>query len=694
MRLTLDATRLAYIAGKGLVPARPMVTVREVDGVDVEIAPGHTVRWASGDRAVFGPQEDGPLGAAAAPRWAVTREALPSGNTVTAAAGQVALHRDDPTRILSTFRAPFLGATHPVLSDDGAWLVYRLPDQPRDRVSTLVLERTDGEGEPRILWTGAPTNVRAAGRTFVWETGGGRLAGIADAGNPHAEVEAFDALAPAWRLYEPVPLWHAGRGELGLLFLADDGRNGHILYADWASLRAGQPTGFPLGVSTGTGYEHDLRPQGLGARAVWFAPDGRVVDGVLDLDAPRVRLTPPASVLEPPPPPPPAPLEDIPWTPDPTRTVDMLTFVTAAAAAYRSTGPHTGDLWLHKSQERPDWGENWDHDADYIGFVEDRSTGTRMVSMARPKVHGHTNTRRNRLSPEEILERNARGEQLGDPLTLPLAGYTWRGNRVWMTRHVTGRAEVRFHTDYVWWDLPQFGGVWEVWAGLPLTSVVETGYARFNGHDVYARSRYGKPAGDEWNYWGPHGWIAFRAYDAHGVEERGTASTKPAGAVASPLTAPFVPARFTPTYPIYDAARERQPEPTRMPDTVTTAQIAALIGELNDPILLGARQRYRDEVLLARDRVSAATDGDGQPANHTDMMTGGAAMFFDRGYVRDYLIARVRGQDVMGASVAGLIGAAGDYRRAVGLVEPTQPSRPAGPFSGPISTSGRDFVTP
>lgn len=137
-----------------------------------------------------------------------------------------------------------------------------------------------------------------------------------------------------------------------------------------------------------------------------------------------------------------------------------------------------------------------------------------------------------------------------------------------------------------------------------------------------------------------------------------------------------------------------QPKPEPKMPSATAAQIAEFVAQLNDPILLGARQRYRDEVLLPRDRVSAATDGDGQPGNHTDMMTGGAAMFFDRSYVRDYLIARIKGADVMGASVAGLIGAADAYRRAVGIVTPTQPGTPRPAFSGPIATSGRDFVTP
>lgn len=143
---------------------------------------------------------------------------------------------------------------------------------------------------------------------------------------------------------------------------------------------------------------------------------------------------------------------------------------------------------------------------------------------------------------------------------------------------------------------------------------------------------------------------------------------------------------FTPQPP-------KPPTPPENPMTATPDQIAEFIGQLNDPILLGARQRYRDEVLLPRDRVSAAKDDNGDVANHADMMTGGAAMFFDRSYVRDYLIARIKGADVMTASVDGLMGAADAYRRAVGVVAPSQPT-PAGRVVGPISVSGRDFEVP
>jgi hypothetical protein len=109
-----------------------------------------------------------------------------------------------------------------------------------------------------------------------------------------------------------------------------------------------------------------------------------------------------------------------------------------------------------------------------------------------------------------------------------------------------------FSTDYVWWDLPEYGGVWEVWENLPLTIEVVTGYGRMNGHEIHAISRYGKPEGDEWNLWGPNGWIGFTAFRADGSEELEARSIKPAGAgTGHGKAGPFVPARFTPTYPIF-----------------------------------------------------------------------------------------------------------------------------------------------
>lgn len=145
----------------------------------------------------------------------------------------------------------------------------------------------------------------------------------------------------------------------------------------------------------------------------------------------------------------------------------------------------------------------------------------------------------------------------------------------------------------------------------------------------------------------------------------------------------YVPPRRPQPYgAIYTAPVPQPPDPPKEPDVNPTVKIEQYISELDDPILLGARQRYRDEVLLPRDRVSEAFDENGTHANHRDMMTGGAAMFFDRGYIRDYLVARFRGQDVMGASVAGLIGAATDYKRAVGIEQPPPVPPPSGTING------------
>ncbi len=676
MRISPSGARYVYVAGKGAHPPAPMVTVCLEDTTSIALAPGHHACWEHEHAVAWSPQEDGMVQDASEGTWAVHQTSILAGNVLAAAGGHLAASRTDPRRVFLSNGRVIFGATDPVLSDDGVWLAYFLPDQPSPGVMSITVERFDGTAPQRIVFTGAPNKARFGGTTLVWECGAGVVAGIADVANPTSPVGRFNL--PAWKLYEPVPVWVAARGELFLLALSDEGSRAEIICAEWGSLVAGNPFGYHLGYSTGSGYEHDVKPvRDSGILHVrWLDPAGVPAGGALDLIAMR-------STLQPPKPQAPDVLPDIAWKADPTRTVDLLDYVKAAATAIKDNGNGTGELWLHKSQERPNWGENWCWDKDYIGFVEDRSTGTRMVSQVRPFDPGnpHKNLTRNRLSPEDILRLNAAGANLGDPLTLPLAGYTWRGNHVWMIRHVTGHATIDQRTDYVWWDLPEFGGVWETWANLPLTIEVVTGYARLNGHDVYALTRYGKPDGNEWNAWGPHGWIAFMAFNADGSEEVAARRVAPPEQRASTYSEPFVPARFPAVFPIYVAPPPPPPPKPTMPDSATTAQIADYIGQLDDPILLGARQRYRDEVLLPRDRVASAVDGTGNPANATDMMTGGAAMFFDRGYVRDYLIARIKGAAVIDASVAGLIGAANDYRKAVGIT-PTEPDLPTGAIHG------------
>jgi hypothetical protein len=125
------------------------------------------------------------------------------------------------------------------------------------------------------------------------------------------------------------------------------------------------------------------------------------------------------------------------------------------------------------------------------------------------------------------------------------------------------------------------------------------------------------------------------------------------------------------------------PDPKPMPDTFTLAEIdAVLLDDVPEDLFLGALVRFRNEVCLERDRVPSPSD---------DTITGGALLFFSRGFNTGRNRARFRGASQVDAAVAGFLQAAADYRRAVGIGPPPPP---AVSFAGPITVAGRDFVTP
>jgi hypothetical protein len=125
----------------------------------------------------------------------------------------------------------------------------------------------------------------------------------------------------------------------------------------------------------------------------------------------------------------------------------------------------------------------------------------------------------------------------------------------------------------------------------------------------------------------------------------------------------------------------KKPE-TPMPDTFTLADIDRTLGDdVPEDLFLGALKRFRDEVCLERDRVAS-------PSN--DSVTGGALLFFARGFSRERNRARFRGMSQVDAAVAGFLGAAADYKRAVGIVVTQERSA----FSGPLGVAGKDFVVP
>jgi hypothetical protein len=269
---------------------------------------------------------------------------------------------------------------------------------------------------------------------------------------------------------------------------------------------------------------------------------------------------------------------DIAWTTDLTKHIpDVLAYLEPAATARKDHGNGEFTLWLKKSDERHDWGEWWHGDKDYVGLLEDRSTAYRMVN-----IGGTLKP----LPPEEIVVRNMKGENLGDPLTLPLASYTWTPGSLWMPRHFTGKWEGEIRTNYVWWR-------WETWKNLRVRITAEAGYGRFDGHEVFLKQTYRKPDGWECNYFGPEGWRKFEAFDEEGT--LGAVSITPNGHQAG--KGPFVEPRFPRTLPIYQSVTQ-EPKPNPVTEKPT------LRGIPRDQFVRAAESI--DDYLKANPRLGAA----------------------------------------------------------------------------------------
>lgn len=568
--------------------------------------------------------------------------------------------------------------------------------EPRLSTSGRCAVRYPRDGHVRVdpYGTFGPCeDSRWSSETLVWWLGG-RVWGRTTPDQPTVELTV-----PGRACGHPCPLWTGSRLFVGLVL--DDGE---LWVAEWDQLAWGigqDVRGWRVGRSDGAGFDWTIQAQDADLlRVCYFDPLGRPEFFTVDTRDDR------ESMLKAPPNPQPEPVPDIPWTPDPTRTVDMLAFHKAASTAYLDHGDGTGELWMHKSQERANWGENRDHDDDWIGFVEDRSTGTRMITLPtpRPKKDPWTNTTRDRWSPEQIEDYNAWAAErgvpgVGDFRTLPLAGYGWIGNRPFMPRHVTGRSDLIFRAQYDWWDEPHRNpvaganpprGRWELHPPIRIHIAVVTGYARFNGHDVYAMSRYGRPLDEmgpndeaEWSLWGPHGWIGFIVFDHLGRENVAARRIAPPDQRATPLNGPFVHARFPTTYPIYDAARE-QPQPPKEPDQMTEAEaVARAQYPAPSDIVQGAMAVFREN-LLERDKIAP------------DLMTSGALRYFVQHYQPQMAAQQIRGgipgsaTGWGGYSVQAVQAAMAAYNRDQ---RPTEQPPPV-TFTGPISVSGDEFQVP
>jgi hypothetical protein len=488
-----------------------MVTIRLEDGVEVALEAGHSPRWPASDVLTWGPQDDGRL------RFALEREGwapastddLLSGNSIAAAAGRVAVHRTNPFRVLTNFRGQISGATDPAISDDGEWIAYLLADQPPG-LSTLIVERADGEGEPRIMATGALSNPRFGGRTLVWEAGNGRVSGCADVGNPHVDPVTFRL--PAWTLYKPVPAWVPNGGALLVLLNADRGQDSAIVVAEWASLELGAPQGWAIGVSTGSGYEHEIKPLDGGplVSVDWFDPAGNVASRLIDVRSPRAVLAPPVRPEPPTPPPQPPVLPDQPFVVDPNGVIEDI----APWLFSPNQGPDVhlspdGRIRFYcKSDEGSGdgpgahIGEHWDLDDRYIGHLDDASTGRRILDGVE-------------VTAEEIVARfpTTHAEVWA---RLPLNHNWFRdGARLWMPRRLVSGTRIRYVTDILWTAPTHETRHSRVWANIPIEIRIDVGHGVIHGREVRARVAYVPDGKPEWNFYGPpngqNAWVAHHA---------------------------------------------------------------------------------------------------------------------------------------------------------------------------------------
>lgn len=200
-------------------------------------------------------------------------------------------------------------------------------------------------------------------------------------------------------------------------------------------------------------------------------------------------------VVPQPPDPQPEPLPDIPWTTNPTGVVeDVWPWIANNATAL---SPDGRVAWILKSDEAniegQTCGEHWDHDALYVGHLEDSSTGYRWYAAQHKRVNAIDWVNMGEPEPwaNLPLERN----------------YFNDGARLWLPRRCVTGYRQPFVTDIHW--IPSG----YVQPNIPMETRVDVGYARFGGRVAFVRGVYsssgdgGHTFNDETNYYGPTGWV-------------------------------------------------------------------------------------------------------------------------------------------------------------------------------------------
>lgn len=274
--------------------AAPVVTLLDEHGFIKTLGHGQDPRWAGEDEVWWRPQDDGGLWRArAADGWNAKQTAHASGNSLAAApVSALAVHRTDPVRVIENDQTVHDRLAWPVYSDSGVYLAALAPDQPQDRWQSAVLIGPAGR---RTLHQGAVTegtqgtDFRMAGTTLCFKEADGRVYGIVDVANPAHGPELLARVGEG--VSHAVPIYAPNLGLFVLHIRDTGGAQGDICVASWASMLAGTPTGWSLGQSAGSGYDHDARLLTADhARVAWLGPDGQPDEALIDLRAPATRL--------------------------------------------------------------------------------------------------------------------------------------------------------------------------------------------------------------------------------------------------------------------------------------------------------------------------------------------------------------------------------------------------------------------
>jgi hypothetical protein len=336
---------------------------------------------------------------------------------------------------------------------------------------------------------------RWSSETLVWWLAG-RVWGRTTPDQPTVELTV-----PGRSCAHPVPLWTGSRLFVGLVL-----DEGELWLCEWSDLVARNGLGWYIGTSSGSGFDWCLRADRDDVSGCYFHPSGKPIYADVIMAAEHESMLKP---VDPPPPP------DIEWTTDPNGVVeDIASWLFAPNQGPDvHLSPDATIRFYCKSDElsgdgpHPEIGEHWDRDAQYIGHLEDASTGRRILDgkevIAEDIVRMFPDTHAQVWAGLK-LNRNTFAD----------------GRRLWLPRRCVSGTRIKYVTDITWTVPPRETPHTRVWQNIPIEIRVDVGYARIRGKEVRVRGAYIPDGHPEVNYYAPpagfNAWVAgpFGTFDS------------------------------------------------------------------------------------------------------------------------------------------------------------------------------------